>query len=53
MKNILDLEIDKLAADIIKGIGILLKALNFFSFRSSFFINPAFLGISNKNVKVL
>jgi hypothetical protein len=43
MKNILNLEIDKLTVDIAKGI-ILLKTLNSLSPRSFSFINPALLG---------
>jgi hypothetical protein len=37
-RNILKLEMDKMAADTVKGV-ILLKALNFFSPRSSSFTN--------------
>jgi hypothetical protein len=53
MKNILNLEIDKLTADITKRINILLEALNSLSPRSSSFLNPALLGSPDKIVKML
>jgi hypothetical protein len=53
IKNILNLEINKLAADIIKKISILLKALNSPSPRFFFFFfNPALLGSPDKTVKI-
>jgi hypothetical protein len=53
MKNILDLEMDELTADIAKGINILSEALNSFSSQSFFFIDPALLGFFGKSVKML
>jgi hypothetical protein len=52
MKNILNLKIDKLAADIIKRINILLETLNSPSPRSFFFLNPALLGSPDKIAEI-
>jgi hypothetical protein len=53
MKNILNLEMDKFAADAVKRIGILSGAFNFFSLQSFSFFNSALLGSLNKIAKVL
>jgi hypothetical protein len=53
IKNILNLEMDKLAADITKGVDILLEILNSFSPRFFSFINPTLLGFPDKSVKML
>jgi hypothetical protein len=53
MKNILNLEIDELAVNAVKGVNIFLKTLNSLSPRSFSFINPALLGFSSRNVKIL
>ena len=52
MKNILNLEIDKLTVDAVKRV-IFLKALNSFSPRSFSYFNPAFLGSPSKKIKML
>jgi hypothetical protein len=52
MKNILNLEIDKLAVDAVERVNILSRAFNSLSPRSSSFLNPALLDFSDKSVKV-
>jgi hypothetical protein len=52
MKNILNLEIDKLATDAAKGIDILLEIFNSFSPRFFSFFNPALLGSPDRIVKM-
>jgi hypothetical protein len=53
IKNILNLEINELTADIAKGISVLLGAFNFFSFRFPFFFDPALLGSRDKIAEML
>jgi len=43
---------DKFITDAVKEINISSKALNFFSPRSSSFINPVLLDFPNRNVKM-
>jgi hypothetical protein len=52
LENILNLEIDKFAADIAEGV-ILLETLNSLSFRFFSFFDPALLNSPDKSVKVL
>jgi hypothetical protein len=52
IKNVLNLEMNELTADIIKGI-VLLKIFNSFLPRAFSYFNPAFLDSPNKSVKVL
>jgi hypothetical protein len=51
IKNILNLEMDELAADTAEGV-ILLKVLNFFSPRFFSFTNSALLDFSDRSVEV-
>jgi hypothetical protein len=52
MKNILDLEMDELAADVAEEVGILLGVLNSLSPRSFFFFDPALLGSPGKTAEM-
>jgi hypothetical protein len=52
MKNILDLEINELAADAAKGVSILLGALNSLSSRFFSFFNSALLGSLNRTAEM-
>jgi hypothetical protein len=53
IKNILNLKINELTVGAAEKINILLVAFNSLSPRFFFFFNPALLGSSGKNVKVL
>jgi hypothetical protein len=52
MKNILDLEMDELAADAVEGVSILLGAFNSLSPRSFSFFDPALLGSPGRTAEV-
>jgi hypothetical protein len=52
MKNILNLEMNELAADAVKKVNILLEALNSPLPRFFSFFNPALLGSPNKTAKI-
>jgi hypothetical protein len=52
MKNILNLEMDKLAADTAERVNILLKIFNSPSPRFFSFFNPALLDSPDKTVKM-
>jgi hypothetical protein len=52
MKNILNLKINKLAADAVERVSILLGAFNSFSSRFFSYLNPAFLDFLGRSVKM-